>query len=211
MAASMRPTGIASRSREPQAVLTGAEIAFIAAMISGGSKSLADLGIKGADALVTFLKNEGPMASRVLASWTEHAHYVLALEFVNTTIHGGYVESLAVTKPGPNFDFDVALPKRKEGGVRIPGDTPAPGEVPTGEFFWKKQVDRLPLYVAPAESSTIVIRLKDDNAKTLSRADTVEFSYEFSITGGKDASNDRKKSTKHTTVRLRKHGPAYLK
>ena len=93
--------------------------AFIAAMISGGPKSLADLGIKGADALVRFLKNEGPMGSRVLASWTESALYVIALEFVNTTIHGSYVESLAVTKPGSNFDFDVALPerKRKEAGV----------------------------------------------------------------------------------------------
>ena len=73
-----------------------------------------------------------------------------------------------------------------------------------------KQTDRLPLYVAPGESSTIVLRLTDDQKKALSRADTVEFSYEFSITGGKDASNDRKKNTKHTTVRLRKLGPAVL-
>ena len=83
--------------------------------------------------------------------------------------------------------------------------------MPTGEFAWSKQAGRLPLCVEPGGSNTIVVRLKDDNAKTLARADTVEFSYEFTITGGKDASNDRKKNTKHTTIRLRKHGPAYLK
>ena len=133
MAAS-KPRGIASKATQPTA-LTGAEIAFIAAMISGGSKSLADLGIKGADALVTFLKNEGPVASRVLASWTEHAHYVIALEFVNTTIHGGYVESLAVTKPGSNFGFDVALPQRKQGGISIPGDKPGPAKYRRANSF----------------------------------------------------------------------------
>ena len=151
------------------------------------------------------------MAHRVLASWTEHAHYVVALEYVNTTVHGGYVEALAVTKPEAHFDFDIALPKRKRERAGLGVGRPAAGEVPAGEFSWKKQVDALPVYVAPGESSTIVLRLTDDEKKTLSRADTVEFSYEFSITGRKDASNDRKKNTRRALVRLRKHGPAYLK
>src|SRR5262245_18239985 len=148
MAARKSPPDIASRHLT---ALTGAELAILTAFISGGSKSLADLGIKGADALVTFLNNEGPMASRVLASWTENAHYVTALEFVNTTLHGGYLESLAVLKPATNFDFDIALPERKEGGISFPGDSTR--DVPVGEFFWKKQADRLPLYVEPGGSA----------------------------------------------------------
>ena len=211
MAASKPAKRSATQSALPTAVLTGTELAILTSLVSGGGKSLGDLGVKGVDALVTFLRNEGPIAHRVLASWSEAARFVVALEFVNTTMHGGYVEALAVTKPGANFDFDIALPKRKPGHAGLGVNRPAAGEVPVGEFFWKKQVDALPLYVAPGESSTIVLRLTDDQSKTLSRARTVEFSYEFSMAGGKDAASDQKKSTKSALVRLRKHGPAYLK
>lgn len=210
MASTRSPKGIASQAARP-AALTGAELPFLLAFLSGSNKTIADLGAKGAGTLLAWLRDEGPMAYRVLASWSEAKQYVIALEFVNMTPHGGYVEEISVTKPAMNLGFHVALPKRKQEGMGL-GGKPAPGEVPPGEFVWCKTTDLLPLYVAPGDSSTIVLRLIDDQAGTLSRSDSAELSYEFSITGGKEASNNKKKqNTKRATVRLRKHGPLYLK
>ena len=52
------------------------------------------------------------LAYRVLASWKEGNDYCVGLEFMNTTLHGGYVERIDVKKPTANFDFKVAKAKR---------------------------------------------------------------------------------------------------
>jgi hypothetical protein len=210
MATPSEPEGVASQVQQPSA-LTGLEVAILTSVLSGSGKSVADFGAKGVEALVTYFRNEGPMAHRVLASWMEDSQYCIALQFINMTLHGGYLEQLNVTKPENDFAFRVAMPSRQIAGPTFPGDTSSVKEGMVGQFQWRKEQELLPLYIAPGSVDTVVLRLQDDQGKTLSKAPVVELSYEFSISGGKEAANDQKQNTKRATVRLRKSGPAYLK
>ena len=198
----------------PSALITGAEIPIIAAIVGGMSKSAADVGVKGTEALIAHLRKEGPMAHRILASWKEAKDYCFAVEFLNITFHGGYVEKIESSKPSKDFDFKVARPRRikKTPSAGFGGDEAVSAEANGANrpLEWQEQAALLPLYVAPAGTAEILLRLKDDAARTLAKTRAVTLSYEFTIVGGKDAKIASHASRKEADVRLREHGPYYL-
>jgi hypothetical protein len=199
-----------AQARQPSA-MTGAEIAIAAAILGGVSKSAADVGVKGTEALIAYLRKEGPMAHRVLASWKEGKDYCIAIEFLNTTLHGGYVEKVETVKPARNFDIKLARPKRAEKPMNL-GDEKEAVEANSARrpLKWVKQDDLLPLYVAPAGTAVVLLQLKDDVAGTLAKTPVATLSYDFSIIGGSDAQTAPHKKPKQAEVRLRDKGPFYL-
>jgi hypothetical protein len=191
-------------------MITGAEIPVIAAILGGISKSVADVGVKGSEALIAYMRKEGPIAHRVLASWRESKDYCVAVEFLNVTVHGGYVEKIESTKPSKDLDFRVASARRivESPGISFGREEKVAAEVGGAKhpIRWQKQLALLPLYVASAGTAEILLRFKDDAARTLARTRMVTLSYEFSIVGG----GHSQAKPKEVEIRLREHGPYYL-
>jgi hypothetical protein len=190
-------------------------IAVLAAIFGGASKPAAEESIKGAEALIAYLHKEGPMAHRVLASWKEGNGYCAAIEFLNTTLHGGYVERVKIKKPVGSLDIKVARPQRAqtaESSATFPDEKLVPSDTSTAKrpLNWLKPDDLLPLYVAPASTGAILVQLHDDSAGTLAKTPVVTLSYESSIIGGSDAQTAPEKKPKEVDVRLRHKGPFYL-
>jgi hypothetical protein len=186
--------------------MTGAEIPILAAILGGTSKTFGDAGLKGAEALIVHFRKEGPIANRILASWKESGHHCIAIEFLNTTLHGGYVEDVNVTKPNKNLAFMLGKPDReKANNMGLSESTKDKGDASLG-IKWAKPEELLPLYVPPAGTASMLLQLRDDAAKTLSNSSAASLSYEFSIVGG-----DPQKKSKEFQVRLRNKGPLYLK
>jgi hypothetical protein len=168
------------------------------ALFGMGARLAGDAAVKGAGSTMAALQSEGPMPHRIEASWSEDDHFCIAIRFINATWHGGYVEKINTTQPR-DIGFGVATSKRNlQGGF---GDA---GNPKAGKFNWQKDDIGIPFYVPPGESVLILLRLIDDKAKTLSRSKIVEFAYEFSIVGGKDAHKKMKGEAKAT---LRSAGP----
>lgn len=196
---------------QPKAVLTGAELAIVTALLGGAGKSVADVGIKGTEALIAFFRKEGPMAYRVLASWKEGNDYCVGLEFMNTTLHGGYVERIDVKKPTANFDFKVAKAKRVGKGFGLDEkEEPETANKAQRPLSWLKHDELLPLYVSPAGAAVVLLRFKDDVAGTLAKTQVLTLSYQLSIVGGDYADTPPQKKPKEVNVRLRGKGPYYL-
>lgn len=185
-------------SAQPSAFLTGAEIAVLASILTG-AKTATDLGVQGGSALTAYLRDEGPMACCVLASWMEDGRHCVALEFFNLTPHGGYIEDIRIEKPGKNFELEFAS-MLTAGGITF-GD-------PAG-IDWSKSDTILPFFVPAGGKATVIVGLTDDRAKTLAKTQTAALSFRYSIAGGKDAEKPAKKTVKKAEVRLRSAGPNY--
>jgi hypothetical protein len=197
----------------PSMILTGAEIAFIAAAIGGASKSAADVGVKGTEALLAYVRKEGPMTHRILASWKEGLSYCIALEFINLTVHGGYVEDVDVTKPSKDFGYQVARAVRHDANrIGFDKDKENDGQEHGAKrpIRWEKRDTLFPLYVPPAGTAAVLIKLTDDVSKTLGSTSVITLAYQFSIVGGSDAKTTPNKKPKEADVRLRNKGPLYL-
>lgn len=184
--------------REMVWVPSGLEMEALKALFGIGARLGGDAAVKGAGSTIAALQSEGPMPHRIEASWSEDDHFCIAVQFINATWHGGYVEKINTTEPR-DIGFDVATPKRNpRGGF---GDA---GDLKAGKFSWQKDDIGIPFYVPPGELVLILLRFIDDRDKTLSRSKIVEFAYEFSIVGGKDAHKKMKGEVKAT---LRSAGP----
>lgn len=212
MAIDPHQTGIGETTTQPTDFI---ETAAILGIILGGAagavgKSAVEAGVKGSQALIEYLRKEGPMAHRVLASWKEGKSPCLALEFINVTLHGGYVETIEVVKPSTNFDFDLATTQRKNAEVGLDGSAREDDSGARKPVVWKKQTELLPLYVPPAGTARLLLGLKDDVSGTLAKTPLVTLSYQFSIVGGDLADTDPSKKPKEIRVRLRTQGPFYL-
>lgn len=189
---------------------TAALISALLGGIAGATgKSAVEAGIKGSGLLVEYLRKEGPLAYRVLASWREDNAPCVAIEFINVTLHGAYVESIESIKPGKDFAFDVAKPKRKGRPIAIGIDEDADGEESHPALTWTKPEATLPVYVAPAAAVTVLIRLADDAAGTLRKSTEATLRYHYAIVGGSYTDGSGAKP-KDITVRLRSAGPHFL-
>ncbi|MCW5621675.1 MAG: hypothetical protein KIS79_11265 [Burkholderiales bacterium] len=205
--------GIGETTTQPTDVVIETAV-IISAVLAGAAgaagKSAVEAGVKGSQALIEYLRKEGPMAHRVLASWKEGKSPCLALEFINVTLHGGYVETIEVVKPSANFDFDLAFTKRKDASIGWGNSAREDDSGARKPVVWKKQTELLPLYVPPAGTATLLLGLKDDVAGTLAKTSLVTLSYQFSIVGGDLADTDPSKKPKEIRARLRTQGPFYL-
>jgi hypothetical protein len=184
--------------------LTGHEWELLKALAPTFFKAGTDAGAKGTNSLIALLQDEGPMPHRVLASWFEDGHSCAAIEFLNATPHGAYVEQIEITKPATDIDFELASTDRIKKGFGL-DDAEAKG----GRYKWLKAKDRLPLYVPPGDAIAVLIRFKDDLKGVMSNAKLVKFDYLISIVGGKEADNPPKKNRWPGKVLLRKDGPPY--
>ena len=184
--------------------LTGHEWELLKALAPTFFKAGADAGAKGTSSLIALLQDEGPMPHRVLASWFEDGHACAAIEFLNATPHGAYVEQIEITGPAIDIDFELASTDRIKEGVGLDN-----AGAQRGSYKWLKASDRLPLYVPPGDASAILIRFKDDLKGVVSSAKLVKFDYLISIVGGKEAENPPKNNRCPGKVRLRKNGPPY--
>jgi hypothetical protein len=177
----------------PEAVwLPGIETAVAAA----AGKVFGDFFAKGTDTVLSHLRHEGPITHRVLASWLMDGCYCAALEFYNLTVHGAYLEDMWVTEPEKNIDCDLS---------NIDHDYIIGGTVRS----WKRPKAYLPVYIPPLKNVGLVLRLKDDHAKTLSKASVAGMRYAFTISGGKDVDAAPGKTEKAAKVRLRASGPIF--
>jgi hypothetical protein len=100
--------------------LTGLEIPILAAILGSVSKSAADVSVKGTEAIIAHLRKEGPVAYRILASWKESGHYCLAIEFLNVTLHGAYVETIQIVKPEKDFSLAFSKARNPREGISMP-------------------------------------------------------------------------------------------
>ena len=186
-------------ARKGPVAMTGLEIAIATEILKEVTKDITGAGMTGAGSLAAYLSKEGPIAHRVLASWSEDGHFCIAIEFVNATLHGAYVERIDTEKPKKDLAISVASKRKPKANLGLGADPPPGGDIP-----WQRPETLIPVYVPPAAPVRILLRLTDDDAKSLSKSATMTFSFEISLVGGKSH-----KKTKQFDVLLRKSGPNY--
>ncbi|MGI6854356.1 hypothetical protein [Mesorhizobium sp. 1B3] len=174
-------------------LLVGAAISTGAGLLGEGTKS-------AAGAAWEYIKREGPVALRVLATWQDGNCPCVAFEFLNLTGHGAYIEDMWLLEPARNFSFYVwHRPRAEIGGFGQKIESP-----------WVKSADRFPIYVPPLAKAEIGIRLTDDAAKLLSSNLVANIQYKYSVVGGEHAAVAPEKCVKKVSFRIRAAGPAYI-
>ena len=130
-----------SRRSLVNAVVPGGEVALLALAKAYGPTVLS-LGAKAGSALVDHWSKKGPVPAQVAASWSEdHGKtYRIAIVFLNTTLHGAYVETIKVAKP-KDFQMRVAISERPKAGINLGG----PAEI--DDFSWEPANNMEPLCV----------------------------------------------------------------
>jgi hypothetical protein len=151
-----------------------------------------------ASAAIEYLRREGPVTVTVLASWSKDQCYFLALEFHNLTGHGAYLEEIWVSEPAKNIDIDFAAKATREDSFGT-----------SEEVKWLASAGYFPKYISAQGTTKFAVRMKDDQAKTLSSATVAGLSYKFTVVGGGYVETPPKKSIKVARVRLRTAGPAF--
>jgi hypothetical protein len=141
------------------------------------------------------------IACRILASWFEETRYCIAIEFLNLTMHGAYLEEMKISKPS-DMEFDLS-------GVVASASNPS-GVIsgPDPKHDWLASGTKLPLYLPALGSLELVVGLKDNDA--LKDDASAQLLYRFAVADGTEVGLLHKNETKINAL-LRRRGPNFRK